>query len=246
MNTRRINSRTVSLSHKTAQPHKSVVVLGAGKSLDNNKQKIKTYIDENNSLVISANYDFSKVIGRDMNFVYFSDVHRIVDNLPSFRGDIILSALAFCCVSQLNPVGRKARAVIDSVKTRTVYLVGRKNKEYAYAAKGVLDIDSKGRFDYYSLGIAGLGALLSSLVFCPDKILVAGLDEPTEQSYQYKSNFDGTKTYYGKKEKALKVVKFLTLSVLPTIQSRGVDIETFDDVVLHGITKQEHGIKVIG
>lgn len=64
----------------TAPQSNSTVIIAAGPSTTINKDKISQYIQQNNSIVFAANYNYEQ-FGIKSNFTYFTDIRKLREQI---------------------------------------------------------------------------------------------------------------------------------------------------------------------
>ena len=220
----------VEFNYKAVKRANSVVVLGAGPSLTTNIGKIKRYIIQNNSIVISSNYNFAD-LGLNAHYTYVTDEEKLMVNARKIDTPLIVAAAI---------INYKTLRFLRAFRKRTglpVYKMGRHGGPHVYDGKGLIFMDSTGAFVNKSLGIAGLGAIVSAIVFKPKKMLIVGIDDPTPGK-DFKIMYDGKRVNYTKKKKCTKVVNYFASRVVPTLRAKKIVVDTFADVNFFGLSKK--------
>jgi len=208
----------------------SIVILGAGPSLTTNIENIKRYIIKNNSTVISSNYNFEE-LGLIAHYTYVTDEEKLIVNASKINTPLIVAAAI---------INYKTLRFLRAFRKRTslpVYKMGRHGGPHVYDGKGVVFTDASGAFVNKSLGIAGLGAIVSSIVFKPKRMLIVGIDDPTPGK-DFKIMYDGSKVNYTKRKKCIKVVNYFSSRVVPTLRAKKIAVDTFADVNFFGLSKK--------
>lgn len=235
----KLSNKITNFNYSSIKSRDSVVVLGAGPSLTSNIKNIKKYIVKNNSVVISANYNFIS-LGIKTDYTYITDKEKLIKNIHTIRSPIVVPVSIF--------FDKRCANVIRDFHNRlkfAVYKVGEKNTLSVYDCSGGLLLDSHGEFHHCGLGIAGLGALAISLVFQPKKILIVGIDDP-KPGKDYKTMYDGKKVFYGKDRKCKKVIRYFTCNILPTLRKKNITVDTYEDVGFFGLDKKTLDFNILG
>ena len=231
----------------------SVVILCAGPSLFSNKEKIVNYIKKNGSIVFSANYNYEE-FGIKSDYTYITDQYKLIENLSKINSDLIVPVCmkTDCDKHTLKRhlkdhggiVKNLLREKFDFSKYK-LYRVGKKNKISVYGEMGTLRMLSNGEFPYSRLGSAGQGSIMSSLVYRPKRMLIVGLDGAGKNGKSFsKKLYNGEVVKYDR-DKSVRITQYIEKKLIPFIKSRGVTIETFDDVLFNGIDKKRFGIEII-
>ena len=233
----------LSFNFKTAKKANTVVGLYAGPSVSRNSEKILKYIKDNNSIVIGSNYNFES-IGIKSNYTYIANDFKLVEQDGKLTNDIVIPGRLF---SGEHPP-KESRKILRKYMKRglNIFMVGEIGDKTTYSVnKGILKMNEDGSLPYSRLSSAGHGCMLLSMVCRPKRILFVGLDGPTDKTCAEKIMFDGRIQKYGKPQKNANFQQHFTDVILPTIQSRGIQIATFEDVGMYGLNKNEFKIKVI-
>lgn len=221
----------MNFNYSSIKQRDSAVVLGAGPSLTYNAKNIKKYIAKNNSVVISANYNFVS-LGIKSDYTYITDKIKLIKNIHSIRSPLVVPISVFFdkrCSNAIRDFHNRLKFL--------VYKVGVKNSLSVYDCSGGLLLDLNGEFHHSGLGIAGLGALAISLIFQPKKILIVGIDDP-KPGKDYKTMYDGKKVFYGKDRKCKKVIRHFTHNILPTLKKKNIAVDTYENVGFFGLDKK--------
>jgi len=235
---RTITCDTVDFNYKTIKKSNNIVILGAGPSLSSNIDNIKQYIVRNKSIVIGSNYNFVD-LGLNANYTYITDEEKLLTNISKINCPVIIASAI------LNQRTYRSLRAFRSRTRLPVYKIGRHGAPHVYEEDGLINIDPEGCFRYRSLGIAGLGALVSSIIFKPQRVLVVGIDDPTPGK-DHKIMYDGTKVRYTKNKKCQKVIRYFSNRIVPTFRHKKIIIDTFSDVNFFGLSKRKMKFNVIG
>lgn len=226
-------------NYKTVTPSKSVVVLAAGPSTGSNIDAIREYIKENDSVVIAANYQYGDIVA---DYTYFTDFNKLSEKISSVHGDIILRST----ISESKH--KYSKATVKEFKRLkregvTVFKIGKVKHNSIYTEK-TIRISKEGEFPYSTIGVAGIGSILLSLVFKPEKVLFVGIDGPVigEKKKEY---YDGTIVDYDRESKTRKIINFFKLCMLPHFKNNSITLETFEDCYFYNINKKKNNVKVI-
>jgi hypothetical protein len=242
-------------NYETIPQRDNVVILCAGPSIMECKDKIIDYIKINNSIVMSANYNYEKY-GIKSDYTYITDQIKLYENASKINSHLIIPAKM--------KTGRENRKQVEIILKKfddkvfhmidklfnlkyDVYMVGEKHEKEVYKIKkGLINISQKGNILHRRLGSAGQGSILLSVIFKPKKILVVGFDGPIlDGTYVSKELFDGKKVKYGDKNKYNDSVKYIASILIPSVLNQGIVIETFENVRLYGLNKRKLGVQVI-
>ena len=211
--------------YSTAKQSDSIVVLAGGESTGINKDRIVSYIRENNSLVFSANYDY----GIKSDYTYFGDYVKFLEQIGNIKnGEIIIS----------NRFPKKASR--GGLKFYTIKAYG----EHGIYRSSRVQIGEDGSFPYCIIGTSGMACIVLACLCRPKKMLLVGFDGSVSDA-SVKKKFDGSVVKYGKPEKRAKEIKYLTNSLAPSLCERGIIVETFGNVLFYGIPKNNLGFRII-
>lgn len=231
----------------------SVVILCAGPSLNVYNQEVIQYIRENNSLVISANYDFRDK-GMKSHYTYITDQNKLIENVSKIQSHLVIPVKMKTDYNQhgveqhLKAYGGRVKSFISTefdLDNYKAYQVGVLGKQTVYSAAS-LKIGKKGRFPYRRLGSAGQGAMMVSLLANPKKMLLVGLDGPNKSNGGLsKSLYDGRSIKYDE-NKFDRIADYIGKILIPCVKSRGVTIDTFENVAFYGLNKKKLGVNILG
>lgn len=230
-------------NYDNAMQSDSAVVLYAGPSVSKNCDRINKYIKENNSIVIGSNYNYEN-IGLISRYTYMANDFKLIENITKINNDVIVPGRIFS--GEIDPkITRKfIRRHISS--GFSVYMTGKPKDKTTYSIKsGSIEVERDGCLPYGRLSSAGHGCMFLSLVLRPKKVLFIGLDGPTDATCEKKIMFDGKVQNYGKPQKNENFKRHFVDVVLPSLFSRNIVIETFDDVAMYGLDKKSLNIGVI-
>jgi len=248
----------IPLDYSSVPQSDSVVILCGGPSIQSYAKKVRKYIRDNNSITISANYDYS-FLNIYTNYTYITDTYKLLEILGSLKTTLIIPAepktdrlykqiVSFKMRLHKGRVGSLIKATFKGPEK--VLVAGTKDvSETVYSSKGAphdIKINEDGTFPYRRFGSAGQGATILSLVFRPKKILIVGLDGPSASDITHKYMYDGTLVKYGDKSKFRSAKRYIQNVLIPSVLSKGVEIETFQHVRFYGISRHKMGIKVLG
>lgn len=238
----------------TIKNRDSVVVLCAGPSLIKYKSDIRQYIKKENSIVLSANYNYNHSIGIKSDYTYITDQLKLFENLHLLNSHLIVPSKMKTDSLFTSRVHRVLKYYDDDdsvyierkkPKFINVYKVGDKRQLSVYKQKKIVKMDLSGEFPYKRLGSAGQSCVLLSLVFKPKKILIVGLDGNVSGDISKKKMFDGRVVNYASEEKHATVIDYLKNILFPSVLNYNVQIETFSGVEFYGLDKKKLGITVI-
>ena len=235
------------LDYSTAKLGDSVVVLGAGASTHAHMDDIQKYIADNNSIVYSASYNFDPILS---DYTYLNDVEKISTCITKLRSGVIISARL---LEKLPRKGYNIEQVTKKMMKRgvKVWSIGSTRRgAIGNIYKGMrIDFDVvSGRFNHFTLGNAGFGAIASSLVSRPKKMLIVGIDGHIPGKKRLKMCFDGVKMKKVKSvppHKIKQCVDYLNGALFPYLKKQGICVEIFDDVGLWGVKKERFGIRTL-
>jgi len=245
------------LDYSQVQQNDSVVVLCGGPSTQIYANRVKQYICDNKSVTISANYDYNH-LGVKTDYTYITDTYKLLELVGFLKTSLIIPAEPKTDRIYKQLVRFKMRLYKDRIerliKTRfkgppNVLVAGTKDvRTTVYDSKGKpydIKINEDGSFPYRRFGSAGQGAIILSLVFRPKKILIIGLDGPSASDITHKYMYDGTLVKYGDKSKFRSAKNYIQNVLIPSVLSKGVEIETFRNVRFYGTSRHKMGIKVL-
>ena len=171
-------------------------------------------------------------MGLNAHYTYVTDEEKLMINAKKINTPIIIAAAI---------INYKTLRFLRAFRKRTnlpVYKMGRHGGPHVYDGKGLIFTDARGAFVNKSLGIAGLGAIVSATTFKPQRMLIVGIDDPTPGK-DFKIMYDGKKINYFKKKKCIKVVNYFLNRVVPTLRSKKIVVDTFADVNFFGLSKKK-------
>lgn len=230
-------------NYSTAKKTNSVVVLFAGPSTMQNKERIIDYVKNNNSVVIGSNYSYES-IGIKSDYTYVANDFKLDENEKHINNDIIVPGRIFS--GEIDP--KKSRKTLRRHIDRgfNVFMAGGKEFSTTYKIKsGAIEIKPDGFLPYGRFSSAGHGAMLMSIVCRPKKMLIVGLDGPSDSSCKEKIMFTGKKVPYNKPQKNENFKNHFTNVILPSMRKFGISIETYSNVIIYGLDKSDLGIKII-
>jgi hypothetical protein len=231
-------------NYKAVKQSDSTVVLCAGPSVANNKDKVLDYIKNNNSVVLGSNYSYES-IGIKSDYTYVANDFKLSENAAKINNHIIVPFKVFNG-NEVDPRITRKLLLNHIKKGFKVYVIGAYKTPTTYTiTKGTIKIEKDGEIIYSRLSSAGHGCMYLSTVFQPKKILLVGMDGPADSSCQTKVMFDGKVVKYGKPKKNENFKQHFVNVVMPTLKSKGITLETFVDVGIYQINKEEVGIRVI-
>lgn len=215
-------------SLNNSEKSNNVVVIGGGMDVKNNCKILCDYIDENKSLVISANREYENI---GSNYVVFTDPNQYKKNIKNIKSRNIIINRRFKNFS------------VPYIRCKKYFKVC--NPKYpvgAYIAKELCITD--GELKYSRLGNAGFMAITVSSLCLPKIILVVGFDG-FDSSFSFKYNFKGKKVraknnFY---KEGLKKKKYLENTILPFLIKQEIQIKCFSNCNLWGVNKENIGIK---
>lgn len=228
-------------SYKNAKQRDSVVVVAGGPSSSSNRDFLIKYIENNNSIVYSANYNHFET-----HYTYIGDSRRfvkLIDTITSPRlivSNWLFSRTRFALPN--NSEKNASRIWRHCLKKHKVYQMGRGNKRDNLKIKKWKSLRG-GKLDF-TPSPSGFATLILSTMSKPKKILIAGLDGPVKDKdgRYFKTNFKGyTKRYRSARHFKMRQ-RILDTLAMPFIKRRGIQVETFKDSPLWGIDKQKFDI----
>lgn len=239
---------------QTIRKADSVVVLCAGPSLRQNKDRIKAYIKENSSVVLSANYDYTNSIGIKSDYTYITDQMKLFENILFITSALILPIRMKTDSHLKDKVRSTLRGsrgdILDYTRKRSrhiksLYMIGDKRGDTVYSERELIKIDKYGNFPYKRLGSAGQGCVLLSMIFRPKKILIVGMDGAIPGDISKKEMYDGKIVKYASEKKYQDVLHYLTNVLFPSLAYYKIIVESFENVAFYDIDKRQLGIRVI-
>ena len=228
------------LKYSRIREAKAVVVLCGGPSVTNNADRINKYVKKNKAIVFGSNYSFES-IGIKSDYTYIANDFKLHENIKKISNEVIIPAKIYA--GEFPP--DDTRRLIKEHQYK-VYQAGQRKDPTTYTIKrGLVKILPDGKIPYSRLSSAGHGCMLVSLLCKPKRMLLVGLDGPTDNTFKEKIMFDGRVQKYGKPQKHENFKNHFINVIVPTIQHHGVQIETFQDVGIYRLNKKKLGIKVI-
>jgi len=212
-----------------------VLIVGAGPSTRMCLDKIRVYIKKYRPLIFAANYNFETECIMS-NYTYITDPEKFVENIHKINSDLIIP-FKLKYMLNFNSASKKY------CKLHTIFVAGNADK-FDYLTNNNIKIKKNGSLTMNFFGIAGFGAMTVSMVAKPKHMLIVGIDDP-KKNKDHKFTYKGEKMDYLKPEKCTKVIDHFYKILVPLIKSRGIEIETFEEVSLLGFSKTKLGIKII-
>ena len=229
------------LKYKEVPQSDSVVVLAAGLSALLDKKIINDYVSEHDSIVISANHDYTFI--KKIDYTYFGDPHIFLKNFYLTRGIILLS------VKIVDSIGKSFWNCYR--KKDSCYEVFTRRKPHGNCMSK-WTISEDGTFPSYKYSSTGFAAACISLLFRPKEVLLSGLDGPEftdnrrKKERLIKKMFNGDTKKYKTFRESQDKRKCLEHKVIPLLKEKDVDIKCVPSSKLYGIDKKKHDITLIG
>jgi len=215
-------------NQKNVEQSDSVVVMGAGPSLQHNLDKIKDYIAENDSLVVAAGRQFPI----EADYTLFVDEAQYNSYRKQVRSPHVIL-----------PIYHRSL-----VKTKHDYLFTNCTlRPKVYYVKRIR-VTEDGEFQH-GIGSSGFSAIITSVFFRPKKLLIVGIDGPTKIKKDYYSvKFNGERNKYrrGKKKYWEDKIKFVKSDKMwKFLRKYNVSVESFQSDRVWGVDKKERNIAVL-
>ena len=226
-------SEKIIFDYAKAPRSDSVIIIAGGWSVSSNLQKIRDYQIEHNSTVFSANYHHDIPI----HYTYFADPCKIREQYFNVKSNIIIPPRLKSSVRILNQKEKKKNR-------KSFHVIKLQPGSDSIYGSGRVKITDDGTFPYCLIGTAGLASIVVSLLCRPKRMLLVGFDGSTPDA-SVKRMFDGSTVKYNKPEKRAKEVSYFTNSLMPTLHKLGIVVESFENVLFYGLSKDQLGIRVI-
>jgi len=228
------------LKYSRIKQSEAVIVLCGGPSVTNNADRINEYVRKYNAVVFGSNYSFD-CIGIKSDYTYIANDFKLHENIKKINNEVIIPAKVFS--GEFPPEDTRKLLKAHPYK---IYQAGIKANPTTYTIKkGIVKILSDGQIQYSRLSSAGHGCMLVSLLCRPQRMLLVGLDGPTDNTFKEKIMFDGRVQKYGKPQKHENFKNHFVNVIVPTVQHHVVQIETFEDVGIYQLDKNKLGINII-
>jgi hypothetical protein len=217
---------------KIAGQRDSLVVMAGGASAGRHLNDVRQYIHKNNSWLLAANYNY----GLKSHYTYFGDRDKFFKQVKNITSDIIVSDKIYQECSQ--------RQKYINKNGHNLYRAMSRNTGSGIYSSHRVTFTKQGFFPFNGIGTSGLACLALSLFFQPSSILLVGFDGPSSDA-SFKTKYDGTIVKYGKPEKRLKEIRYLSQSLLPTLIEHKISLFTYADVEFYGMEKQTLGLQIL-
>lgn len=220
------------IRYNTFEPCDSVIVLGAGPSLNKNLPLIKNYIaNKDKTIILACNYNYSL----ESNFTVFIDRLVFISNIEIIQNkNIIITNRIYNY--------KKCRQLIDKTN-RNFYLIDTNenisickfDKTTTSFELNKIIVDENGKVGH-NLGNAGQTALFAAHYFKPKKIIALGFDGMDKNKQK---KFDGREmTLNEKNRKTIKYkVDYMQNRLIPFLKEKSIEIFAFDNDRFWGIKR---------
>ncbi len=217
--------------------YESVVVLGAGVSLNTYANSVRDYISSHESLVLGSNHNYP--INSD--FTLFTGP-------GTFKHTIAKSEAPNIIVTE-NVLNRRKK-IIDQYNTKKFYLLKTSaKKDTDYWKETSIRIDSEGVFAH-SFANCGFSSILSSHFFRPQEVVVVGFDGPSfRDDGTYQEHFHGTTRKWEKPQHCITKAhfalrqKFLSM-IIEFLHQRKITIKVFGKLWSTALDSSPNIIKI--
>ena len=226
----------------SAKQSKSVIVLFAGPSTAANASKIIEYAKKEGSIIIGSNYSY-KALGIKSDYTYVANDFKLAENEKLIKNDIIVPGKIF---SGEKTPEETAKHLSNHIKRGYhVFMAGGRKFPTTYTVRDYVVMRKDGFLPYSRFSSAGHGSMIMGAVCRPKKMLIVGLDGPTDASCKEKIMFDGRIQAYNKPQKNENFKNHFIHVVLPSMKRFRIKLETFKDVNMYGLNKPELGFKIL-
>ena len=200
--------------------HESVVVLGAGVSLNEYADSVRDYVAANNSLVIGANHNYPI----DSDFTLFTG--------PGTFKHTIAQCEASNIVVTENVLNRRQPQMAQYPSKNFYLLRTTAKKDTDYWKETRIRINESGAFAH-SFANCGFTTILASHFFRPKEVVVAGFDGPSYRpDGTFQEHFNGTVRKWEKRQHCITKQhfelrqRFLSM-IIEFLHQRNITIKVF-------------------
>ena len=226
-------SSVTMFTFKNVERRDSVVVVGGGPSVRANFPRLLEYIEKINSIVLVANYEHKRI---KADYTYFTDIDMYKQNIRKVKCKRI--------VVPYRLLHGRTKLRIKKFPDKEYYQLGigskAKHKKNIYHQK-TLKLKN-GLIAQDTMGMAGFGCVFMSVFFKPQKVLLVGFDGPS-RDFKFKRTLSGKIRKYPRPYTIPIKKRYFCNTLLPFLNSKGIQIECFESDKLWRAKKDKLGIK---
>jgi len=226
----------------TVKQSKSVIVLFAGPSTAENASKIIEYARKNDSIIIGSNYNY-ETLGIKSDYTYVANDFKLAENAKLIKNSIIVPGKIFS--GEKTPQETEKHLLNHMKRGYSVFMAGGRKYPTTYTVRDFVKMDKDGFLPYSRFSSAGHGSMIMGAVCRPNKMLVVGLDGPTDASCKEKIMFDGRVQPYNKPQKNENFKNHFIKVILPSMKRFKIQLETFNNIKIYGLNKTKLGFKIL-
>jgi len=226
----------------TVKQSNSVIVSFAGPSTAKNASRIIEYARKEQSVIIGSNYNY-ETLGIKSDYTYVANDFKLADNEKLINNDIIVPGKIFS--GEKTPDETSKRLLNHIKRGFNVFMAGGRKYPTTYTVRDFVNMEKDGFLPYSRFSSAGHGSMVMGAVCRPKKMLIVGLDGPTDASCKEKIMFDGRVQPYNKPQKNENFKNHFIKVILPSMKRFGIRLETFSNVGIYGLDKNKLGFSVL-